>query len=168
MLTQEKLKELLDYDPETGIFRWKFKPSKQYPFKIGDIAGTLNSNGYIRIQVLGSRYKAHRLAWLYVYGYFPSNMIDHINRNPNDNRISNLREATSSQNQMNTIKRVTNTSGYKGVCWDKREKKWRAQTRANNKVVTVGYFKNIEDASIAYQNASIKYHGNFSNSPCLT
>lgn len=107
-------------------------------------------------------YAAHRLAWVYVHGIIPSNMIDHINGDKDDNRIANLREATSSQNQRNTVKKSTNKSGYKGVCWHKRQKKWQVSIRYDGKPHHIGYFDNVLDASNAYIIASNTFHGEFS------
>ena len=89
MITQSKLKELVNYDQDTGIFTWKKRTSNR--IKIGDIIGNLHNCGYIEMGVNGKRYLAHRLAWLYVYGYMPK-LIDHINTNKQDNRICNLYE----------------------------------------------------------------------------
>jgi hypothetical protein len=159
LLTQARLKELLEYDTDTGIFKWKIRRNTR--ISIGTKAGSLTSDGYISITLFYKRYQAHRLVWLYVYGEFPTNMIDHINGIKDDNRLCNLREATRSQNAFNTNKPSTNTSGYKGVCWHKGIKKWTATMRVNKKQIYIGAFDNMEDAVIAYQTASSIYHGEF-------
>jgi len=93
VLTQEKLKELLAYDSETGLFKWCVRVGKR--IHVGSIAGHLDEiSGYIRITVQGKIYQAHRLAWLYVHGYFPETDVGHINKVRHDNRIENLREAS--------------------------------------------------------------------------
>lgn len=155
-----RLKELFNYNINTGNFIRKISVSNKT--KIGDIAGS-NNHGYIRIKIDNKLYSAHRLAWLYVYGEWPSKFVDHINGIKDDNRISNLREATRSQNGMNRTKMTNNKSGYKGVFWDKRANKWKAQIRYNGKFKYLGYFDNIEDAVNIYnENANI-LHGEFVN-----
>ena len=154
-MTQEELKQILDYDPDTGLFRWKIKPCKNVD--IGDIAGT-NRDGYIVIGVNRKQYRAHRLAWLYMTGSWPLNQIDHINRIKNDNRISNLREATQQKNNFNLGGAKNNTSGYKGVTWYEPSKKWKAQIGVNGKNIHLGYFIDPLEASEAYQKAKEKYH----------
>lgn len=103
MLTQDRLRELLHYDPDTGVFT-NIKP--RHRVKVGDIAGSNSGKGYLQIQIDQKRYSAHRLAWLYTYGRFPEEFIDHINGNPSDNRIVNLREVTQRENLQNRKKQV--------------------------------------------------------------
>lgn len=124
MITQEQLKLILNYDPETGEFNWLVKPRNRA--SIGGVAGHLRKNGYREISIKGKKYYAHRLAWLYMTGSWPKEHIDHINGNPSDNRFCNLREATRSQNMHNQGVCSNNTSGYKGVCWHKSNQKWEA------------------------------------------
>ena len=104
MLTAEKLRERLDYDPETGVFTWRVKPRQK---SIIGHAGHLSKTGYVYISVQKKSYPAHRLAWLYTYGCWPHKEIDHINRVRSDNRIANLREATRAENCANRKKRPT-------------------------------------------------------------
>ncbi len=153
--TAEYLRSVLHYDQETGIFTWKVRTSASV--KAGDVAGCPGVNGYLRIRVQSRQYKAHRLAWLYVYGVWPKDQIDHINRNRSDNRISNLREATNKQNQQNTGKQSNNTSGHPGVSWYKQSSKWVARIRHNQKLIHLGYFENLEDA-IAARKAAEKFY----------
>jgi hypothetical protein len=159
MLSQDELKTLLDYCPETGHFRWNICKNKA--MSVGDLAGNINRDGYRHIMINGRTFKAHRLVWLYVYGQFPENEIDHINLNKSDNRLINLREATRSQNNINKANQRNNTSGHKGVCWHKASNKWRARISMNNKRIHLGSFTNIEDAVDAYNNSAIKLHQNF-------
>jgi hypothetical protein len=93
-LTREQLKEALDYNPDTGLFTWKKLPKAAHRKKVGEIAGSHDEKGYIRIGINGTVYKSHRLAWLYVYGQWPSKIIDHVNGVNDDNRISNLRDSS--------------------------------------------------------------------------
>jgi len=159
MITQAELKELLNYDQETGVFTWKVsKPGRNF----GSIAGTRHVNGYTHIQLNRKIYKAHRLAWLYVHGYFPE-CIDHINNNRDDNRIVNLRESTITQNNHNSRISKNNTSGIKGICWHKKSKKWMAQLCSYGKTIYLGLFDNIELAELVINEARVKYHGEFVN-----
>jgi hypothetical protein len=155
-LTQERLKELLTYDPETGVFVWVTRPSKS--IKVGDVAGSFRPDGYRQIQIDGAQFRAHRLAWLYMTGTFPPDQIDHIDRNPTNNQFTNLRAVTGSENQHNSGKPKDNTSGYRGVSYDKRDKKWRASIRLNNVLKNLGYFPTPEEASVAYLAAQRIYH----------
>ena len=158
-ITQAKLKELMDYDPETGVFTWKVKPAKQ--IQIGDVAGC-TSDGYVKIRVLGVLYQAHRLAWLYVHGTLP-HRIDHRDGDGTNNRHGNLRECTQAQNMANTKKHKRNTSGYKGVSWNKDAKKWTAKISINWKMKHLGYFETAELAHEFYCLAADMLHGEFSN-----
>src|SRR5687768_770720 len=115
MLTAEKLRELMDYNPDTGVFLYRKRRGRR---SAGLEAGSI-VKGY-RLISLGKQYSAHRLAWLYVYGEWPAGDLDHINCVRDDNRIANLREATDSQNNANRTLAPKNSSGFKGVCWNKR------------------------------------------------
>jgi hypothetical protein len=122
MLNQKTLKKYLNYDPETGVFKRKINSGKA---KIGDVAGGINGSGYICIRINSVKYRAHRLAWLYVHGKFPDNQIDHINRVKTDNRIENLRDVTQSVNGRNRNLPSNNTSGHIGVKWNKKQQAWK-------------------------------------------
>lgn len=149
MITQERLKELLDYDPKTGVFVRKV--DIRGGAKTGDRAGSLNKHlGYIQINVDGKKYFAHRLAWLYVYGCWPKDTIDHINRQRADNRIENLREATVQQQNFNV--------GAKGCHLHKPSKKWMAQIMSNGKRKYLGYFDTETEAMAAYFTAKKQLH----------
>ena len=158
MITQEYLKEILTYNKEAGIFTWKVNHTQK--IRIGNIAGTLNKN-YILIQINKKKYSAHRLAWLYEYGNFPKHNIDHIDGNPSNNKISNLREANQSQNGMNKKLHKNNNSGIKGVGWHKASKKWRARITINRIQHNLGLFDDKELAELVVMEARNKYHGEF-------
>jgi hypothetical protein len=160
MLDAETLRKTFSYDPETGHFYWLKRRNGVIK---GRPAGYVSPDGYITIRINRILYKAHRLAWLYIHGIWPSDLIDHINNDPSDNRLSNLREATHSQNLANVPNWGKNTSGLKGVSWCSHRKKWKAQVRLNNKRKTVGLFDTKEEAFIAYCKAASEMHGEFFN-----
>lgn len=156
MITQERLKELLDYNPETGVFTRLISVGGQ---KVGSIAGTLRKDGYMQIRADGNRYYAHQLAFLFMEGYLPE-IVDHINRIRNDNRWVNLRESNSQKNNRN--RNTKNKSGYLGVFWDTQKQKWRITVRdSTGKNIHGGYF-NYLDLRLAVQRANelrLKLHG---------
>lgn len=148
MIIQNDIIELLNYDPETGIFSWK---KKRRGIKRGIQLGCNNGFGYLRITVLGKSYYAHRLAWMYVYGEWPKDQIDHINGDPSDNRISNLRAVTGIENQQNKINLSTkNKSSLMGVSWHKKAKKWQAHVCIYKQRKYLGLFEDINEAHSAY------------------
>jgi len=153
-LTAERLRALLSYDPETGLFRWRVNVSRQ---KAGAIAGR-KSKGYIRIKIDRHTYSAHRLAWLHFYGVWPTEQLDHLNVVRDDNRIANLREATNAENGQNCVVSRNNSSGHPGVHWDKRCRKWRARIKVNRKEIYLGVFENIDDAAAARAKAKSELH----------
>jgi len=155
MLTRDRLKELLDYDLETGVLRWKVKPNRR--IRVGSIAGTVNDFGYRIVPVDGRRYRAHRLIWLYAHGEWPKNDIDHINGRPDDNRLENLRDVTTAeniQNQMTAHKR--NKTGRLGVT--ERAYGYEARICTNGVSKKLGVFKTAEEAENAYIEAKRLYH----------
>lgn len=155
-ITQQRIKELLNYDPETGDFT---RIVDRQRFKAGEKAGYTHK-GYVRISVDQKEYLAHRLAWLYVHGKIPK-FLDHINGLKDDNRIQNLREATHSQNMMNAAPRKTNKSGYKGVSYCKVMSKWRAQIQVDKKKITLGHFDDVREAAEEYIFAALELHGDY-------
>lgn len=159
ILTQDELKSQIHYNPDTGIFTRV--TSTTNCVKVGSIAGTKNKNGYVFFILNKKKYLAHRLAWLYVLGSFPENMIDHINGNKSDNRFCNLRDALNFQNQQNTKLQSKNTSGYKGISWHKPRNRWRVTCSVNKVRYYLGLFKNIEDAKFAYDSFAKLHHGDF-------
>lgn len=166
-ITQERLKEVLDYDPETGIFRWLKKISDKNV--VGNVAGwEEGKDGYIVISIYGIKYKAHLLAWLYTYGVWPSKFLDHRDTVKSNNRISNLREATKSQNNVNKGLMSNNTSGYKGITFDKYTNRWKCRLSFNGKTYDLGRYDSPKEAAKAYDKASLKYHDEFSlNNECI-
>ena len=159
MLSCERPREVLNYDPETGAFTWKVSTARCV--KIGDLAGVINDRGYQLIRIDHHLHRAHRLAWLYMTGEWPSAEVDHINGIKSDNRFSNLREASRSQNMRNTRTRSDSVSGFKGVTWTKEINRWRAQIRINGGLKHIGYFDAAEDAFAAYILAAEELHGEF-------
>lgn len=157
-LTQKTLQKLLHYDPLTGVFVWKVRPS--YRVHVGDVAGTSGTTSgkqyrYIRINKKG--YLVHRLAWLYQTGSFPPHEIDHADGNGLNNKFSNLSPATRFENGKNCRLQSTNTSGITGVVWDQINKKWYAQISINHKHIHLGAFATIFAAAYARHAADIKY-----------
>ena len=155
MIAQDELKNVLHYNPETGIFTWRVNRG---PAKIGDVSGCPDKSGYIVIGLSGKRYKAHRLSWLYCYGEFPPSQIDHINRVKSDNRIANLRLATNAENKQNTSKQRNNTSGCTGVYFQKNGGKWIAYIKLNNRQIYLGIYNTKEEAILARSSAKKGLH----------
>ena len=144
-ITQERLKEVLDYNPDTGIFRWMV--STGHRAIVGAVAGSLKESGYIEINVDGRRYQAHRLAILYTDGYMPENTVDHKDRVRSNNWRDNLREATQQCQNRNCGMRKDNKSGVKGVSWCQREGKWYAHIVVDGSGKNLGYHASILDAA---------------------
>lgn len=161
-LTAERLREILDYDPETGIFRWKVNCGNNRI--VGQIAGTTRLSGntsYIIIEICKKKYRAHRLAYLYMNDKWPKDQIDHKDRNGTNNRWNNIRDATNAENQRNTKISKNNKSGFLGVSWNKKWRKWTATIGFNRKDCHLGYFETKEEAAAAYAEARKKYFGEF-------
>lgn len=158
-LDHKKVRELFVYDSLTGVLRWRVSPGRRC--KAGDVAGSLNPDGYRSVIVDGRRYKTHRIAWLYTFGEWPAGLIDHINRDKGDNRISNLRVATETQNHANSGLSRNNTTGAKGVHWHIRDKVWIARIRHLRAEHNLGRFSNFDEAVAARRAAAIKLHGEF-------
>ena len=146
-LTQERLKEVLDYNPDTGFFTWIESLANRA--LEGSRAGTRDGDGYIQIGIDGRRYFAHRLAILYTDGYLPENTVDHIDRVPWHNWRLNLREASYQCQQRNCKMRSDNTSGAKGIYWHKLTRKWIARICVNGKMRNLGLYTSILDAAFA-------------------
>lgn len=155
-LTQQYLLEILDYNPDTGVFTNRFTRSNNS--KVGQIVGTKCDSGYVRITIKEKTYLIHRLAWFYVHGYFPTKHLDHINGIKDDNRIANLREATGSENNQNMAMKRSNTSGFIGVNWCKKSKKWESRIRHDGKRTRLGYYDTPQEAYAAYLKAKLELH----------
>lgn len=158
MITQEKLKELFHYAPETGIFTRLTNRGGKKP---GTPVGAKHAMGYIQISIDSKLFKAHRLAWLYHHGAPIPALIDHQDLDNSNNKISNLRAATKQQNEFNQPKPSNNTSGYKGVSWHSIKKQWRARTCLNGKEILFGYFDSPEEAYEVYKLKAPQIHGEF-------
>jgi hypothetical protein len=154
-LTAHQLRELLAYDPITGVFTRLARTANSV--KVGSVAGSDDGSGYLRICVSGSVQKAHRLAWLYVYGLWPTGDIDHIDGNPSNNRIANLRDVTTSVNMQNQRRaRSDNASGFLGV--SRVKDRWRADINTNGKSFYIGLFDSPAVAHAAYIDAKRELH----------
>jgi hypothetical protein len=163
-ISYDFLQEILNYNRETGVFVWKhrYDVPKQWNTKFaGNIAGHISLNGYVFISVNDKKYLAHRLAWVFAYGEWPSLEIDHIDGNPENNRIKNLRLATRLENGRNRKIQNSNKSGITGVCWDKENKRWKAYIWYNGKNKNLGLFFNIEDAIIERRKYESLYFDEF-------
>jgi len=163
--TQQYLHSILNYEPETGLFTWKVSRGSA---KKGWIAGKSDKDGYVRIGMLRKTYPAHRLVWLFVHGRWPSELIDHINGIPDDNRLCNLREASKSENGMNRKLGANNTSGHLGVIWSKHSSRWLVRVKVLGAVTDFGSYKDIELAALVASEVREKYFGEFAPSHLKT
>ena len=146
MLTQDRLRELLHYDLHTGVFRWRV--DRAGSAVAGSVAGSTHyKSGHVRISVDGRSYGAHRLAWLYQFGTWPNGMIDHINQDPADNRIANLRSVDSSTNQKNVTQRSERKEDLPtGVYRVRKKPSYKVEVTSNGKRIYLGVFTTIEEA----------------------
>ena len=156
ILTQDNLHEIFEY--RDGNLYWKKCSSNK--IKFGQKAGTIAKRGCIHINYNHKIYKAHRLIFMMNYGYLPK-IVDHIDGNPLNNLIENLRPATELQNHHNSVISKRNTSGIKGICWSKDKNKWLARCNFNYKPHFVGYFDKINEAQLAIETYRNKLHGEF-------
>ncbi len=155
-ITPERLRELLSYDPDTGVFTWKVNKGRE---KQGNVAGCKSSHGYITIRIDSKIGYAHRIAWMYVHGKLPEYQIDHINGVRDDNRLVNLRDTTQAVNAQNLLRaRSDNQIGVLGVCLDNDSKKFRANITISGKAKSLGSFNSAEEAHQAYLSAKRKLH----------
>ena len=150
-MTQDELKSLFWYHPEFGVFYWR-QELRNGAIKPFDMAGCKDKDGYTQIKLKGRVYRAHKLAWLYMYGETPR-MVDHINGDRSDNRIANLRLASVKQNNENTTLRRDNKTGCRGVSFSQREGKYVARVEHNGKKILIGYFDDLAKAADQVQAA---------------
>jgi len=173
MLTAERARELLNYDPATGVFTWRERTPEDFAGGAhgpeqeckrwngryaGKEAGKLDAKGYRVIAIDRKPFLAHRLAMLIVNGQWPPMHVDHKNGNPSDNRIENLRQCNHAENHQNRRRQSNNTSGHIGVTWSSAANKWSAKIRVNGKEMHLGVFANKEDAASAYEHAKKQFH----------
>jgi hypothetical protein len=169
MLTQVQLKNLLFYNPQTGVFTWRINGRGQ-ALREGARAGYVNNNGYRMIKINGKHYPTSHLAYLYMTGDWPTDQMDHKNRKRADDCWRNLRSATPSQNTCNRQGRPDIANKFKGItrvksCWTKSfaTKSYRAQIAFNRKTICIGYFATEEEAHAAYKAKALELHGEFAN-----
>lgn len=170
----EVLRQLLNYDPETGKLCWKERPLEMFASESHcktwntryacKEAGRLKYDGYVIVRIFGHDYRGHRVAWAVHCGRWPHEGmdIDHVNLVRSDNRIANLREATRSQNKMNQPAHADSMSGLKGISRCLRDNKWKAHIQISGKRTFLGRFQTPEEAHEAYRRASEQVHGEFS------
>ena len=158
-LTQWRLKEVLHYNPDTGAFTWTKCTGAA---KAGSAAGCVKTASaalrYCVIRVDSALHRAHRLAWLYMTGDYPSGLIDHVDGNGLNNRWCNLRQCSHSENQQNRVKQVNNRSGYLGVSWAKYQNKWQAQITVRGDHKHLGFFEDPQEAHKVYLMAKSQIH----------
>lgn len=170
--TPEKIRELLRYDPVTGMLYWvrrnlcDFSSDNAYGTWNARYSGkeaftSTNQAGYKVGAIFNKKYYAHRVGWAIYYGEWPKSEIDHINGEKNDNRICNLRLATGSQNRMNSRMRSDNSSGLKGASYLERDRVWSSSIGVMGKIIRIGLFSSAEEAHEAYCKAAMTYHGEF-------
>ena len=160
MITQKRLHNLFKYRDDGKLIR---KVSTSNKVKVGSVAGWLQSSVYFRVMIDGTTYPVHRMIFLYHHGYLTRGLqIDHIDGNPGNNRIENLREVTQSQNMLNCKIRSNSKSGVKGVSWDKSNSKWKAEiTIKKGKYGYLGRYNTLEEAEAVVREAREKYHGEY-------
>jgi HNH endonuclease/AP2 domain len=162
-LSQEELKSAFEYEPLTGIVRWKENRSNMVQ---GSIAGCTHGSGYKVVTINSKSYKLHRVIWIMLFNQIPDGFyIDHINGNKIDNRLENLRLATNSQNQQNRPAPKNSSSGYRGVTWHKQVNKWMARICHNQKRITIGFFDTAEQAYEAYKAEAKKLYSHANRLP---
>lgn len=163
VLTQQQLRDILSYNPKTGVLIWRQReniPKEWNTRWAGKVAGSVNSAGYLIITLnTNERYLVHRIIWLLMTGKWPKNEIDHVDNNRINNRWENLREATRIENSRN--RPFETSSGVIGVSWHKQRNKWRARITVNRKEIHLGYFLNFNEAVKVRKDAENKYFGEF-------
>lgn len=161
-MNAESVQELFEYDSAVGRLVWKARPFERPQWNgrwAGKPAGVVGFKGYRYVRFQGRTYREHRLVWLYHYGHWPLDQIDHMNGDKSDNRIENLRDVSTSINKQNMRRpRADNTSGFLGVTWSKARHAWVAQIQVNGKNRSLGAFTTPEDAYRAYLAAKVELH----------
>lgn len=158
-LTAERLRQVVSYNQRTGVFTRLISTAPRV--RVGDIAGSLVTRGYLAFAVDGKLYRAHRLAWLYMTGEWPPARLDHRNTDPADNRWKNLRPATATQNCANSRRPRNNRSGFKGVSWVERLGRWKAGVKCDGQFYYLGLFDSPEAAHKAYRAKAKELFGEF-------
>lgn len=159
MLTADRLREVLNFDPDTGQFTWC--KSLSLRGRVGERAGHSQKDGRVIVGIDGVSYLAHRLAWLYTHGAWPLNLIDHINRDNSDNRLVNLRQATSSENKLNADAHRDSVTGLKGITFDRSRARWVVQLSKKGRKSIAKRFVSKAEAIEFYRQKSVEYHGEF-------
>ncbi|MBT2326742.1 HNH endonuclease [Variovorax paradoxus] len=160
-ITAERVRELFDYEADTGLFRHRTDCNSQV--EVGEVAGGKDSEeGYWRLRVDGLTVLAHRVAWLWVTGEWPDDRIDHKNGVRHDNRFSNLRACSALENARNVKVRANSSTGVAGVTWESKYCRWKAHIKVSGKCITLGRFKALLDAVSARRGAEIRLFGDFS------
>lgn len=168
--TQADIKKVVDYDPETGIFTWRerdlsyWKPGRHQQMNCitwnaqykGKPAGCITDR-YVRVTINKRPFQAHRLAWIYMNGDEPFGDMDHINTNKGDNKYSNLRISTRPQNMHNYLLCKSNTSGVRGLSWNKGLLRWEVDIKVDGKNIHLGIYENFKDAVQSRYDAEVKY-----------
>jgi hypothetical protein len=158
-ITANEVRELLNYDPDTGKFTRRVSTGGRYGAKVGTPAGMLNDQGYWLISLKSLQYRAHRLAWLYMTGEWPKNEVDHLNGIRSDNRWANLRDVPAYVNQQNMRMAQSNSkTGLLGASWNSKDKRFCARIKANGRYMSLGYYDTAELAHEAYINAKRRLH----------
>ena len=160
-ITQDQVRHAFDYNPETGILRWKNSLSARA--SNGSVAGRPDKDGYLMVGLFTLTLKVHRVIFLYMTGSFPKYEVDHINNDPSDNRWSNLRESTRRQNCRNTSLGQRNSSGVKGVSWRSKYSNWRAFIVYEGVFIHLGVFEDLREAESAVRAKREELHGEFTN-----
>lgn len=166
MLTSDHLKELLHYDPDTGVFTWlkdriAGKGNGYVRTPAGTVADAPHPDGYRQIKIEGVRYLSHRLAFFYMTGEWPTDDVDHIDLNRTNNRWENIRPATRSQNKFNTLVRADSKTGVKGVSF--HHGKYRAMIMVEGERINLGIYDGVGEAAMSYALAAQELHGEYAN-----
>lgn len=157
-MNQELVKELFEY--RDGVLYWKKKAHLSSHVKMGDVAGCVDHKGYLKTTINCKRYFNHRITFLMFHGWLPIK-VDHADNNPSNNRIDNLRPATTAENAQNSKIHTRNISGFKNVYWEKTHKKWRVRFKIKGKKRNFGLYDDLELADLVAQESRNKYHGAF-------